>query len=290
MPQKSSISVAITATAVLIGGALALAGSQDSWTLGSLPGFMIAVAVAYIVQWLAFIPAAIAQTDRYYDLTASLTYIGVTVALLLLAPALDLRSVIVGALVIIWALRLGSFLFSRNLRSGGDDRFDAIKVSPIRFLSVWSMQGVWISLTAAAAWITITSAVSTPMNWISWIGVAIWVIGFAIEVIADQQKSTFKANPENSGKFIRSGLWSVVRHPNYLGEIMLWTGMLVIAAPALLGWQWIAIMSPLFVMLLLTKVSGIPMLNEKAERKWGDDPEYRSYRKNTPALIPGLRG
>ncbi|WP_209705618.1 DUF1295 domain-containing protein [Leucobacter exalbidus] len=290
MPRQLSTSVAITVVAVLIGAALAFAGAQNGWLLGPLPGFVLAVGIAYAVQWIVFIPAAITRTDRYFDLTASLTYISGTVALLLIAPELDLRSIIIGALVIIWAGRLGTFLFTRNIRSGGDDRFDDIKSSPARFLSVWTLQGLWISLTAAAAWITITSDHTSPMNWISWVGVAVWATGFGIEVIADQQKTKFKADPSNAGKFIRTGLWSVVRHPNYLGEMMLWTGVLIVALPALQGWQWVAILSPIFVVLLITKVTGIPMLDEKAKRKWGDDPEYIAYRKRTPALIPGLRG
>lgn len=289
MPRTRSVSVILIGIAALLGCALALAGSQHGWTIASIPGFTLAVAIAFVVQWVAFIPATITQTDRYFDATGSVTYITVTAALLLLSPEWDLRSVILGGLVIIWAARLGSFLLRRNLQTGGDDRFDEIKVSPIRFLSVWTIQGLWVSLTAAAAWITIASSHTVPMNWVSWIGVLIWAVGFGIEVIADRQKSRFKADPDNSGKFIRSGLWSVVRHPNYLGEILLWVGVLVVAAPALQGWQWVAFLSPLFVILLLTRVSGIPLLEAKAERKWGDDPEYRAYRSSTPALIPGLR-
>ena len=290
MQRTRPSSVILIAVAVIIGCALALAGSQHGWTIGVMPGFAIAVAVAFVVQWVAFIPAAIAQTDRYFDATGSVTYISVTAMLLLLAPALDARSLILGALVIIWAVRLGSFLLARNLRSGGDDRFDEIKRSKLRFLSVWTVQGLWVSLTAAAAWITIASANTVPLGWTTWLGLAIWVLGFGMEVIADLQKSQFKANGNNAGKFIQSGLWSVVRHPNYLGEILLWVGVFIIAAPALQGWQWVAILSPAFVVLLLTRVSGIPLLEAKAQRKWGDDPEYLAYRARTPALIPGLRG
>lgn len=290
MPSTRPFSAILIAVAVIVGCALALAGSQHGWTVDFMPGFALAVAVAFVVQWIAFIPASIAQTDRYFDATGSVTYIGVTAMLLLLAPAWDARSLILGILVITWAARLGSFLLVRNVRTGGDDRFDEIKGSKLRFLSVWTVQGLWVSLTAAAAWISISSAHTVPLNWTTWVGLAVWILGFGIEVIADLQKNRFKANHNNAGKFIQSGLWSVVRHPNYLGEILLWVGAFIIAAPALQGWQWVAILSPAFVVLLLTRVSGIPLLEAKAERKWGDDPEYRAYRARTPTLIPGLRG
>ena len=289
MPQKRSTSILIIAGTVLLGAALALAGSQHGLSIGGVPAFTLAIAIAFVVQWIAYIPAAIAQTDRFFDATGSITYISVTVALLALSPERDARSLILGALVIFWAARLGSFLLVRNLRTGGDDRFETIRVAPLRFLSVWTIQGLWVSLTAAAAWIAISSAESAPLGWSAWVGVAVWLIGFAIEVTADLQKSRFKKNPANSGKFISTGLWSVVRHPNYLGEILLWIGALIVAAPVLQGWQWVALLSPLFVIVLLTRVSGIPLLEAKAERTWGEDPEYREYRAKTPALIPGLR-
>lgn len=289
MPQKRSTSILIIAGTVLLGAALALAGSQHGLSIGGVPAFTLAIAIAFVVQWIAYIPAAIAQTDRFFDATGSITYISVTVALLALSPERDARSLLLGALVIFWAARLGSFLLVRNLRTGGDDRFAKIRVAPLRFLSVWTIQGLWVSLTAAAAWIAISSAESAPLGWSAWVGVAVWLIGFATEVTADLQKSRFKKNPANSGKFISTGLWSVVRHPNYLGEILLWIGVLIVAAPVLQGWQWVALLSPLFVIVLLTRVSGIPLLEAKAERTWGEDPEYREYRAKTPALIPGLR-
>ena len=116
----------------------------------------------------------------------------------------------------------------------------------------------------------------------------IWLTGFTIEVMADRQKSRFRADPANRGRFISTGLWSRSRHPNYFGEITLWVGILLIAAPTLRGWQWVAVLSPLFVTVLLTRVSGIPLLEKKADTKWGDDPAYQEYKASTPVLIPRL--
>ena len=118
------------------------------------------------------------------------------------------------------------------------------------------------------------------------IGFIVWLIGFAIEVIADQQKSAFKANPANKDKFIKSGLWSWSRHPNYFGEIVLWVGVMIIALPVLRGWQWVALISPIFITLLLTRISGIPMLETRADEKWGGQKEYENYKAGTSVLIP----
>jgi len=293
MQQSRIRSIIISSASAVLGIGLAVAGSQHGWTVGGVPGFAVAVAVVYALQWLVFVPAALAKTDRYFDATGSASYIAVTALLLALAPELSVRDVVLGSMVIIWALRLGSFLLIRNIRSGGDDRFVEITGDPVRFFSVWSVQGLWVSLTAAAAWIAISSnpgnGAARGATWELWAGLAVWILGFAIEVTADQQKTQFKNDPANSGKFIRSGLWAVVRHPNYLGEILLWTGVLIVAAPVFIGWQWIALLSPLFVILLLTRVSGIPLLEAKAKRKWGDDDDYREYVAHTPKLIPFSR-
>jgi steroid 5-alpha reductase family enzyme len=106
-----------------------------------------------------------------------------------------------------------------------------------------------------------------------------------LEVISDQQKRTFRKNPENLDKFIVHGLWAWSRHPNYFGEILLWFGIAIIALPTLEGWRYITLISPLFVYLLLTRVSGLPMLESAANKKWGDNPKYLSYKKNTPLLV-----
>lgn len=290
MSKTSVRSLASVGIAVVLGAGLALSGGQHGWTIAGIPGFALAVAFAFLVQWIAFVPAAIARTDRYFDATGSLTYIVVTVALLVASPGLDARGALLGGMVILWALRLGTFLLVRNVRAGGDERFSEIRGNALRFFSVWTIQGIWVSLTAAAAWIVICSAEPAPVTWLSIVGVAVWVIGFVIEAVADEQKRRFRGDPANAGRFIHSGLWSVVRHPNYLGEITLWVGVLLVAAPALHGWQWVALLSPLFVILLLTRVSGIPLLEAKAQRTWGDDREYRAYVARTPALLPGLRG
>jgi steroid 5-alpha reductase family enzyme len=291
MKKSNASSFIVFPLLALIGCLVALAGSQGGATLGGVPVFMLVVALAFLIQWLVFIPAYVYQTEKYFDITGSITYITVTGVALCYSRysvPLDARSVLVAALVILWAIRLGTFLFSRIRKAGKDDRFDEIKPNFMRFLNVWTIQGLWITFTAAAALVAITSSVRKDLDIFAIVGALVWVIGFAIEVTADSQKSRFNADPSNKGKFIRTGLWSRSRHPNYFGEIVLWIGIAIIAVPVLQGWQWVAMISPLFVTLLLTRVSGIPLLEKKADAKWGGQAEYEEYKKNTPVLIPRL--
>jgi steroid 5-alpha reductase family enzyme len=247
--------------------------------------------LAFLIQWLAFIPAYIFQTEKFFDLTGSITYItviGVAICYSRYSVALDARSILLAALVIVWAIRLGSFLFGRIRKAGKDDRFDELKPSFIRFLNVWTIQGLWVTFTMAAALVAITTTHRKELDLFALVGFLVWMFGFAIEVIADYQKSRFSANPDNKGKFIQTGLWSRSRHPNYFGEIVLWIGVAIVALPVLQGWQWVALISPLFVTLLLTRVSGVPLLEKKADKKWGGQEDYESYKKTTPVLIPRL--
>lgn len=280
-------SLAVVALAATMGlGFAALAGGESARLAGYSAVFVCAL-VAFAVNWLAFIPAALFKSDRFYDTTGALTYLTVIAAACLAAWPLDTRAAVVAVMVAIWTVRLGSFLFTRIHASGGtDQRFAKIKINPPRFLVAWTLQAVWVIFTASAALIIITAPDPAPLDGFFWAGALLWVIGFAFEVIADEQKRRFKADPANEGHFITSGLWAWSQHPNYFGEITLWLGILVIALPQLSGWSFLAIISPVFVALLLTKVSGINLLDGIAKRRWGDDPAYQAYRKNTPVLFP----
>jgi steroid 5-alpha reductase family enzyme len=273
---------------ILLGVLAAFAGSQGGASINGIPIFALSVGLAFLIQWLAFIPAYVLQTEKFFDLTGGLTYILVVIMTVFFSRNVDGRTILLAALVVIWAVRLGAFLFSRIQKAGKDDRFDELKPSFFRFLNVWTIQGLWVTFTLAAALIAITANNRKELDIFAIIGALIWALGFAIEVIADAQKSRFKADPRNKDKFIQTGLWSRSRHPNYFGEIVLWIGVAIIALPVLQGWQWFALISPVFVILLLTRVSGIPLLAKKADEKWGGQEEYEAYKKRTPVLIPRL--
>jgi steroid 5-alpha reductase family enzyme len=273
---------------IIIGFLVAMAGSQGGSLMGGIPVFAFCVGLAFLIQWLVFIPAFRMQSEKFFDLTGSITYVSVISIAALLSTGIDARSILLWALVVIWAVRLGTFLFRRIRKAGKDDRFDELKPSFIRFLNVWTIQGLWVTFTMAAALVAITTTNHKELDIFAIAGLLVWIIGFSIEVVADAQKSRFSAKPENKGKFIQTGLWARSRHPNYFGEIVLWVGVTIIALPVLQGWQWIALISPIFVTLLLTRVSGVPLLEKKADQKWGGQADYEIYKKNTPVLIPRL--
>ena len=258
-------------------------------TLAGWPAMTALALGAFAIQWLAFIPARLFQTERFYDLTGSITYIAVTLAAISVATAPSGAQWLIAIMIFIWAGRLGSFLFRRIHAAGGDQRFDHIKVSSSRFFVAWTLQGAWVVMTSCAALTAILSAEQTAVGVIYVMGAVMWVAGFVIEVMADQQKSRFRADPANAGRFINVGLWARSRHPNYFGEILLWAGIAVMAIPYLSGTQWVVMLSPLFVYALLTRISGIPTLVRRGQELWGDDPAYQTYVANTPRLLPRLR-
>ena len=270
---------------IAVGAAVAWAGSQGGVSAGGVPVFALCGLLAFVINWVVFVPSYLAQTERFFDLAGSLTYVTVIGTALLATAATDPRSLLLAALVLVWAIRLGTFLFSRINREGKDGRFDELKTSFSRFLGAWTLQGFWFFLTLACALAAITSEGVRPLGGAALVGALIWAVGFAIEVVADRQKRRFRTDPENRGRFIQSGLWAWSRHPNYFGEIVLWVGVAIIAYPELAGWQYVTLVSPLFVYLLLTRVSGIPLLEERAQAKWGEDPEYQAYRNRTPELV-----
>lgn len=282
-PIKSLIALLII---LFIGAGVGWAGSDYGAVYRGCSVFMMCALLAFGINWLVFLPSNMAQTEKYYDLTGSLTYLSIIVTAVTLSGDLDTRSTLAAAMVVIWAVRLGSFLFIRISQDGHDDRFDEIKINPLRFFTAWTIQGLWALLTAACALVIITSTHRLELGLVGKIGACIWVIGFLLEVIADRQKRTFRNNPENKGRFINVGLWSWSRHPNYFGEMVIWFGMAVMAFPILQGWQFVCLISPIFVILLLTKVSGIPLLQKKGQDKWGDEPAYKAYIASTSLLFP----
>lgn len=284
--KRNQQSVVGIVAAIAIGAALAVAGSQGSDDAGGIAVFAIGAIVAFGVNLVVFVPSVIQQTEKYYDATGSLTYLTVTAIVLLLSHDPDARAIVVAIVVAVWAARLGTFLFARIKRDGSDGRFDEIRQNVLRFLMTWMLQGLWVFLTSAAALAIITSSEREGFDVFAIVGILMWLIGMSIEVTADQQKASFKADSSNDGRFISTGIWAWSRHPNYFGEIVLWTGVAVMALPILSGWRFAVLISPAFVYLLLTRISGVPMLERRADKRWGDEPEYQEYKQRTPVLVP----
>jgi len=280
--SKSLIGIIIS---LIIAAFILFSGSQGSLSFEGLPLFAVCGVIGFVLHWTIFIPSYTFQTEHYFDLIGSLSYIATVITAILLNPSLDIRDWIICSMIMLWAIRLGSFLFWRVKTVGQDKRFTVMKTKFTWFLLTWTLGGLWVLVTMAAGLAALTSNTTIELDFLGYIGIALWVFGFTIEIIADNQKSKFKNDPNNQGRFITSGLWSWSQHPNYFGEITLWFGLALLAFPVLSGWQLVTLVSPVFVYFLLTKVSGIPILDRMAIEKWGLDSEYIAYAKETSKLI-----
>ena len=244
--------------------------------------------LTFLVQFIVFLPSYSYQTEHYYDLTGGVTFISVILFSLYakyITLGLDLRSTIIGLMIVIWALRLSSFLFLRVKKVGEDVRFKEIKKSLSRFLLAFTLQGFWVFMCTFPALIVLTSS-NFEVDIFLILGSSLWLFGFLYEVIADKQKSNFNIN--NKGKFISSGLWSLSRHPNYFGEITLWTGITVISITVLSGFQYLALLTPLFIFRLLNNISGVNLLEDIGNKRWGSEKDYQTYIKKTPKFFPKI--
>ena len=245
----------------------------------------------FVIQWLAYIPAFIFKTEKFYDLTGSFTYIAAILYALYFTNSsqnLDLGSLIIGTAIILWAIRLGSFLFMRIHKDKKDGRFDSIKTSFSQFFMTWTLQGMWVFICSSAALVAIANPTGVVVNSVFIIGLGLFLLGFVVEFIADNQKSAFRSIPENKDSFINEGLWARSRHPNYFGEITLWTGITVMGISTFDGMNYLALFSPIFSYLLLNYVSGVRMLEYRGHKKWGHLDGYKKYKEETPKLIPKI--
>ena len=283
--MKRTVTIPTTVICIVLGVLIALAGSEGSENYNGIAIFALCASVSYVLHWLIFIPSYIYQTEHYFDLTGSVSYLSAIALGFYLNPSMDPRDLMIGVLITIWALRLGTFLFSRVKQDGKDKRFTVMKTQFHWYIMTWTMGGLWVFLTMAAGLAAITSNVNVPLGIMAYLGLALWIIGFSIEVIADKQKRNFKKRENKEKEFITDGLWAWSRHPNYFGEITLWVGLTLIALPVLSGWQLVTLISPIFVYILLTRISGIPMLENRSQKKWGSDPEYVDYIQRTPSLV-----
>ncbi|KAM3933113.1 uncharacterized protein RB166_000998 [Leptodactylus fuscus] len=251
-----------------------------------LQALSVYLLLSLVIQWILWAVAALLHTEKFYDLAGSGTFILLSHLSLQWTGIKYLRQQFQTGLITVWGLRLGTFLFLRILREGHDRRFNKVRDNPGTFFVYWTVQGIWIFVTLLPSLILNLEKRNKPLGLTDYLGWTLWAVGFLIQAIADQQKWSFKSDPDNAGKFIQSGLWAYSRHPNYLGEILQWTGLFLAASSVLSGYQYLSVISPIFVWFLLNYVSGIPILERQAMKRWGEDPAYKSYMQRTPVLWP----
>ena len=278
------------ALCILLAYLVAIAASVDGVFFSGIPIILLCAIVSFLTHWMIAAPSLITSSEKYFDFTGMVATLLVVLtamfALLSSGAEASIRSVFVASFVSVWTLRLGIFLYKRIVKAGEDTRFRDIKKSLPKFLMTWTLSALWVFLTTVNAITLIALNPLEPIGIFFIMGALLWLLGFGFEVIADRQKKYFSEQPKNEGRFITQGLWSVSRHPNYFGEIILWAGIAIISLPFLSGWQFVTLVSPVFVFLLLTRISGLPFLEDKAEKKWGEDKDYIEYKKRTPILVP----
>ena len=250
-----------------------------------MTAIVLSFAIALAVNGAFFAVAAARRTDVVTDLSYSLTFALLAVALPF-TGAREPSQLIASLLVLLWAIRLGAYLFRRILRTKVDHRFDEMRDKPLRFARFWLLQAVAVAvIMLPVSYLLDRNGAPGFGGWAA-VGAAVWLVGLLIEAVADAQKSAFRAKEENRGRFIANGLWRYSRHPNYFGEILVWWGLFLYAVPFLDGVAFAVVIGPVFITLLLLFVSGIPLLERSADEKYGDQPAYREYKRRTSILVP----
>ncbi len=239
------------------------------------------------LQVLFFLYAAFKKTDKVTDLSYGLTFIFASIFIYVLnIQYLSLFKTILVILISIWGLRLAIYLFIRILKTGKDKRFDGVREDFKRFASFWILQAISIFIILLPTIYILISKEDMSLNWISDIGLIIAIMGILIEGVADSQKFVFKNKEQNKGKWISTGLWKYSRHPNYLGEIMMWLGLFIYCIVYINGIGLITILSPIYITVLLVAVSGIPTLEKEYDKRYVNNKEYEEYKKKTGVLLP----
>ena len=259
------------------------------------------IILSFIIHWILFIPAYIFKTEKFYDLTGSVSYITILLYVLISSNGVKLNhswnfndfenwiasgnlgNIILTSLIILWTIRLGTFLFLRIKKAGEDKRFREIKKSFSWFFMAFTISGMWVSICTICALTGISNGIK--LTGVTYAGILTFIIGITIEIISDNQKTNFRKIEDNKDRFITTGLWKYSRHPNYLGEIILWTGVAIISYSSLEVYQMFTLISPIFTYLLLVHVSGINLLEKSGEKKWGHLDEYKVYKEKTPRLF-----
>uniref|UniRef100_A0A914XL74 Steroid 5-alpha reductase C-terminal domain-containing protein n=1 Tax=Plectus sambesii TaxID=2011161 RepID=A0A914XL74_9BILA len=245
----------------------------------------------FAIQWVGWLAASLLRTEKFYDLTGSLTFVYIVLRTILYSRSCtSWRQKLQAGCVLVWTIRLGGFLFYRVLFEGGDRRFDEIKRNWIKFFVAWTLQGVWISASlypSIRLWEKDETTAQLAFSYQDGFGYSIWLLAWLLEAVADIQKYRFKRNPANKDKWIDEGVWRIVRHPNYLGEIVIWYMLWLTASQTFTSpWEYLTVLCPTFNAVLIIFISGIPPQAKRGMEKWGHLPEYQEYLSKRYKLIP----
>ncbi len=233
----------------------------------------------YMTVW--FTIAQVIKNNSIVDIAWGLGFVLIAWYLYFLYP--NPRRFLLVSFVTIWGLRLATHIFIRNKGKGEDWRYVnwrkgwGNRAFFMAFFKVFMLQGVFMFFIALP--IMQCTAKAIDHYWLTYLGTVVFLFGFIWESLADWQLMQFKKDSSNKGKIMQSGVWAYSRHPNYFGEILVWWGLFLCSIP--FGTWYIALLSPVIITLLMTRISG-PML----EAKYKDRPHYKQYLEETNAFIP----
>ncbi len=248
---------------------------------------LFALIFSVAVNSFFFVFAAAFKTDKVTDISYSLSFFLLTLVLLPASgPPFSFHKIIVSAAILLWSARLGGYLFYRIIKIGKDARFDDKRYDFIVFLQFWVLQATTVWLVMLPFCVYITSPSDEGALSFTLLGIVLFSLGLLIESISDVQKFRYRSTAENNSHWVDSGLWKYSRHPNYFGEMLVWWGLFIIVIPSLEGLLWLTVIGPLWITLLLLFISGIPLLEKSADRKYGNNPEYLAYKESTSILLP----
>lgn len=246
---------------------------------------LVSLIISLGLNLAMFLVAFKFQSDKLTDISYAVTFISIAI-LGAFWSHWSALSVLLLATIALWGIRLGGFLLYRVFIVGKDARFDEMRGSFWKFGRFWLLQAitVWVLILPV---VLVAGMNDTTITLPVWIGISVTFIGIVIETIADYQKFRFTQNKKNKGVWIHEGIWRYSRHPNYFGEILVWIGIFIVAATVLpVGWLLLATVSPLAIMALLLFVSGIPILEASADKRWGKSAAYQRYKNSTSILVP----
>lgn len=239
--------------------------------------------LAFMSLWFAI--AIWRRRNDIADIVWGLGFIAATLVALAISWPVSNKAWLISSLVLIWGGRLAMRIFLRNRGKDEDRRYKEWRKQwgdhylLGSFLQVFMLQGLLILIVASPVLLVINSG-DTHLNFLDYIGVLIWLIGFGFEMVGDHQLDNFTKNPANKGKVMKYGLWRYSRHPNYFGEVLLWWGFFILALSVAKGW--LSIIGPLTITFLILKVSGIPL----AEKRLKNKEEFQDYMQKTSVFIP----
>lgn len=237
-------------------------------------------------QFSFFLITYFLRFDKVTDFAGTTNFIILAITTLTIGGSYTVRQIVMTSLVLLWGIRLCTFLVYRIALWGEDRRFDEQRDNIGRLVVFWTLQAMWVWTVSLPLTIVNSKATTADLGALDYIGWSIVAGGVILEATADQQKLMFKQMAESRGQWTNAGTWAWSRHPNFFGEMAVWWGMYVSALGDLHGGEHAALLSPVFITLLLLFVSGIPLLEKSSDARYAARPDYQTYKRRTSVLIP----